>query len=164
MATDRPVVLTLFIIALYILQLRGDNVASLSDSLDCYNEKFNFTKKCNISINGQGELDDFVNNLATNDDKDRCIQIFLTGKSVYSLDILKIMRIKLGTGGGLVIIGVTDPQVTITNTSNLEELINTSLVANVSLVVLDGLVFTECPVPVVLEEVSIVIVQNCTFM
>ena len=39
-----------------------------------------------------------------------------------------------------------------------------TLIANVSLVVLDRLIFTECPVPVVLEEVSTVIVQNCEFM
>ena len=161
MATDRLVVLT---IVLYILQsVRGEYVASLSDGLDCYKERFNFTERFNVSISGQGELDDFANNLATNksDNKDRCIQLILTGKS-YSLDVIKVMGIKLGTNGGLVIVGVANPRVTITS---LEQLINRSaLVANVLLVVLNGLLFAECPVPVVLEEVSIVIVQNCVFM
>ena len=121
--------------------------------------------KYNISINGLSELNDFVNKL-TDNDEDRCIQLFLTGKS-YTLDMINIMRSKLGTSGGLVIVGVPNLRVTksyIANMPSLEELINSTLVANVSLVVLDGLVFTECPVPVVLERVSTVIVQNCVFM
>ena len=79
------------------------------------------------------------------------------------------MRMKLGTSGGLVIVGATNPRVTINcvvaNVSDLEELINNStLVTDVSLVVLDGLLFAQCPVPVVFEEISTVIVQNCVFM
>ena len=79
------------------------------------------------------------------------------------------MRMKLRTSGGLVIVGATNSRVTINcvvaNVSDLEELTNNStLVANVSLVVLDGLLFAQCPVPVVLEEVSTVIGQNCVFM
>ena len=161
MATDRPSVV---LIVLCILQFRCNNVASSSgDSLDCFNERFNSTKISNTSINGQSELNDFINKLPDNDE-DRCIQLSLTGKS-YTLDMTNITRMKLGAGGGLVIVSVVNPRVTISiaNVSNLEELINSSLVANVSLVVLDGLVFTECPVPVVLEEVSTVIVQNCEF-
>ena len=159
MATDRTFVV---LIVLCILQFRC--TASSSDSLGCFNERFNFTKISNISINGQSELNHFVNNLA--DDEDGCIQLFLTGKS-YTLDMIEIMRIKLGTSGGLVIIGVTNPRVRIkciASLPSLEELINSTLVANVSLVVLDGLVFTKCPVPVVLERVATVIVQNCEFM
>ena len=166
MATDRPIVL----IVLCILQFGCNNVQSSSESLDCSDERFNSTNNISTTINGQRELDDFVNNVtSTNDDKDRCIQLSLTGES-YSLDIIKIMRMKLGTSGGLVIVGAaSNPRVTINcvvvNVSDYKELINNStLVANVSLVVLDGLLFTECPVPVVLEEVSTVIVQNCVFM
>ena len=165
MATDRPIVL----IVLCILQFDCSSVASSSESLDCSDERFNSTRIISTTINGQRELSDFVNNVtSTNADKDRCIQLLLTGKS-YSLDIIKIMRMKLGTGGGLVIVGVANARVAINcvapNVSDLEELINNStLVANVSLVVLDGLLFAECPVPVVLEEVSTVIVQNCVFV
>ena len=162
MATDRPAVV---LIVLCILQFGCNNVASSSDHLDCFDERFSSVKRCiNESIDGQRELDDFVNNLA-DDDEDKCVQLFLTGES-YTLDMIKIMGIKLGGNGGFVIIGTSNPRVTInvSNVSNLKELINSTLIANVSLVVLDRLIFTECPVPVVLEEVSTVIVQNCEFM
>ena len=152
--------------------LSCNNADSNGVILNCFNETINSVVRWNISIYEQEELDKFIDNVtSTNDDKDRCIQLFLTGES-YTLDVMKIMRIKLGAGGGLVIVGVAnDAPVTINcvATSNAisdsEELINNStLVSNVSLVVLDGLLFTECPVPVVLEEVSTVIVQNCVFM
>ena len=146
-----------------------DSSASSRNSLDCFNESMRF----NISINEQGELDDFVDNVTSAADhaderrRNRCIQVLLTGKS-YALDIVKLMGIKLGSGSGLVIVGASKPQVTldcIANYSDLEELKNKSKpLANISLVVLDGLLFTKCPVPVVLEEVSTVIVQNCVFM
>ena len=116
------------------------------------------------------ELDSFVDNITSlNDDADRCIQLFLTGES-YELYIIRIMGIKLGTDGGLVIIGMADSPVTIridcvANVSGLEDLRKRlKPLANVSLVVLDRLRFIECPVPVVIEEVSTVMVQNCVFM
>ena len=78
------------------------------------------------------------------------------------------MGIKLVNDGGLVIIGVADLPVTINciaNASSLEDLRNSlKPLANVSLVVLNGLLLTECPVPVVLEEVLTVIVKNYVFM
>ena len=152
---------------LYILLFGCSNVDS-SDVVDCFSERFDSVTRWNISINGQEELDRFVNNITSlNDDVDRCIQLFLTGKS-YDLDVIRIMATKLGNYGGLVMMGVADPLVTINcfaNSSGLEVLRNSlKPLANVSLVVLDGLLFTECPVPVVLEEVSTVIVQNCVFM
>jgi len=125
-----------------------------------------------VSINGQEELDNFIDSVTsfTVNDKNRCIQLLLNGLS-YKLDLIKVMSasaVELGTGGGLVMIGVSKPRVTINcvaNSSELEELrSNLRPIANVSLVVLDGLKFTGCPVPVVLEEVSTVIVQNCDFM
>ena len=139
-----------------------------SDILDCFDERFDSVIRWNISLYEQEELDSFVDNITSlNDEADRCVQLFLTGKS-YELDIIRIMGLKLGNDGGFVVIGVADPPVTIkcvVNASSLEDLRNSlKPLANVSLVVLDGLLFTECPVPVVLEEVSTVIVQNCLFM
>ena len=160
----------LLLIVLCILQFSCDVADSNGGVLNCFNERFDSVVRWNVSIDKQEELDNIVHNItSTNDDKDRCIQLFLTGKS-YALDIIKIMRMKLGTSGGLVIVGAaSNPRVTINcvvaNVSDLEELINNStLVADVSLVVLDGLLFAQCPVPVVLEEVSTVIVQDCLFM
>ena len=126
MASDCPAVV---LIVLCILQFGCNNVASSSDNLDCFDERFNSVKRCiNESIDGQRELDDFVNNLA-DDDEDKCVQLFLTGES-YTLDMIKIMGIKLGGDGGLVIVGVSNPRVTInvTNVSK-EELINSTLIA-----------------------------------
>ena len=173
MATSRPTYgPILLLIVLCIVQLSCNNADSNGDILNCFNETINSVVRWNISIDDQEELDKFIGNAtSTNDDKDRCIQLFLTGES-YTLDVMKIMGIKLGTGGGLVIVGVANNAPVTINcvaTSNAisdsEELINNStLVTKVSLVVLDGLLFTGCPVPVVLEEVSTVIVQNCVFM
>ena len=167
MAANRPV-FTWPIIILYVLQFSCDNVDSTSEILNCYNERFDSVVKSNISINEQIELNNFVNNVTSfaGGQEDRCIQLFLTGES-YTLDMIKIMGIKLGANGGLVIIGVPDQPVEIdcaADATGLEDLKNSlKPLANVSLVVLDGLLFTECPVPVMLEEVSTVMVQNCVF-
>ena len=173
MATSRRPIYgpILLLIVLCIVQFSCNNADSNGDILNCFNETIDSVVRWNISIDEQEELDEFIDNATSTNDKDRCIQLFLTGES-YTLDVMKIMGIKLGTGGGLVIVGVANNAPVTINcvaTSNAisdsEELINNStLVAKVSLVVLDGLLFTECPVPVVLEEVSTVIVQNCVFM
>ena len=155
-------------IVLCILLFSCSNVDS-SDSLDCFSDRFNSAVIRNVSINGQEELDNFVDDVISfmDDDTDRCIQLFLT-REVYKLDMIKVMGVKLGTGGGLVMVGVANPRVTINcvaSISGLEELrSNLKPIANVSLVVLNGLKFAGCPVPVVLEEVSTVIIQNCDFM
>ena len=156
------------IINFYILQFIYYNADSTGENLNCFNERFDSVTKSNISISEQGDLDDFVDSITSfTNIKDRCIQLFLTGES-YTLDMVKIMRIKLGSDGGLVIVGLSDQSVKlncVADASGLEDLRNSlKPLANVSLVVLDGLIFTECPVPVVLEEVSTVIVQNCVFM
>ena len=49
--------------------------------------------------------------------------------------------------------------------SGLEELMSVFRpLSEALLVVLDGLLLTGCPIPVVLEEVSTVIVRDCEFM
>ena len=157
-------------LVLYIL-LFFCATAYSSDVLHCFSEKFNSeaTAKWNVTIHGQEELNNFVDNVTSFKSKnmDRCIQLFLTGKN-YKLDIIKVMKIELGTGGGLVIAGLTKRRVKINcvaNVSGFEELKSIlKPLSNVSLVVLDGLLFTGCPIPVVLEEISTVIVQNCEFM
>ena len=162
--------LTSAINVMYILLFSCSSVDS-NHSMDCFSERFNDSVAIlNVSINGQEELDDFIDNVTslTVDDKNRCIQLLLNELS-YKLDVIKVMSVvKLGTGGGLVLVGVAKPRVTINcvaNSSELEELrSNLKPIANVSLVVLDGLKFTGCPVPIVIEEASTVIVQNCDFM
>ena len=51
-----------------------------------------------------------------------------------------------------------------TGFSDLEMLSKTvQPLSRASLVLLDGLVFIGCPVPILIEEASNVIVQNCVF-
>lgn len=161
---------SLLLIEFCILLFGCNKVDSSDETFNCFSERFDSTIRWNISINGQEELDNFVDNITSfpdYDDADRCIQLFLTEKS-YELDVIKLMRIKLGTGGGLVMVGVANSHTIINctaNVSGLEKLRNSlKPLANVSLVALDGLTFTRCPVPFVLEEVSRVMVQNCDFM
>ena len=99
-----------FVPLLFYVLLFSCTIVDSSDVVDCFSERFNSVTRWNISINGQEELDRFVDNITSiNDDADRCIQLFLTGKS-YNL---RIMGIKLGNDGGLVMVGVADPLVTI---------------------------------------------------
>ena len=51
-----------------------------------------------------------------------------------------------------------------TSLSDLEELSKTiQPLSRASLVLLDELVFTGCPIPILIEEASNVIIQNCIF-
>jgi len=122
-----------------------------------------------VHVNNQAELDDFINNATSFTDKtaNRCIQLSLTGGK-YTLDVVKIMQLKLGTGGGLMVVGVgVDGGVDINctaSTSNLNELRNTFRpISHVALIAFDGLIFNSCPVPIVIEEVSVVVIKNCVF-
>ena len=154
------------IAAVFYALLFTYNTVESRDNLNCSSERFDATVRRNVTINGQEELDSFFDNLSLFT-KDRCIQLYLTEQS-YNLDIIKIMRMKLGTTGGLAIFGVANPRVKIncvSDVSGLDKLKSVlKALSNVSLVVLEGLTFIGCPVPVVLEEVSTVIVQNCDFM
>ena len=52
----------------------------------------------------------------------------------------------------------------IASTSNLDELRSIFRpISNIALVAFDGLIYDSCPVPIVIEEVSVVVVKNCTF-
>ena len=158
---------------LYILLLfanKADSSESSGDTSDpCFSHKFDYKSRWNVTIYGQEELDNFIENVMSFEVKsiDRCIQLFLTGE-YYKLDIIKMMKIKLGTGGGLVVVGTATPLVKINciaRVSELKELSNlTTPLSNVSLIVLNGLMFTGCLVPVLLENVSTVLIKNCKFM
>jgi len=122
-----------------------------------------------VHVNNQAELDDFINNATSFTEKtaNRCIQLSLTGGK-YILDVVKIMQLKLGTGGGLMVIGVGVAGGVIINctagTSNLDELRNIFRpISHVALIAFDGLIFSSCPVPIVIEEVSVVVIKNCVF-
>ena len=161
---------SVFTTVLYTL-LAFCNIADTSHDIlnSCFSERFNSISTWNVTVHGQEELNVFVSNVTSLKSKsvDRCIQLYLTGKN-YTLDIIKLMKMELGTGGGLVMVGLANPRVEINCVASVSELKELRSIfrpiSNVSLVVLEGLLFTSCPVPVVLEEVSNVIVQNCEFM
>ena len=179
MATNRFRI-SIYLAVYYSFVVYDTSVAS-SDSvfLNCFSERFNSAATWNVSIDGQEELDSFVDNLTSSTQNsssnsreliERCIEVSLTGTS-YRLDVIKLMKVKLGVGGGLVVQAATNRSrvkincVASSVSTSLEELESAlKPLSNVSLVVLDGLIFTGCPVPVLFEEISTVIVQNCDFM
>ena len=93
-----------------------------------------------------------------------CIQLLLIGDS-FKLDPLQLMGMKLDANASLVIIG---DSVNIHCTSNItdqEELMGMlQPISRAQSVLFDGLVFTKCPVPIVIEEVYNVMIQNCVFL
>ena len=122
----------------------------------------------NVTVVDQRALDDVLRNITRSLTSEtvttnKCIRLVLTSE-VYQLDIVRLMELKLGVGGGLIMMGVADRPVIecINKVSDLELLKNVS-VSKVSVVMLDGLIFNGCPVPIVFEEVSVVVVKNCVF-
>lgn len=130
-------------------------------------------KKWNhVSIANQSELDQFVKTASDiwNYNIGRCIHLSLAGDNNYTLDIVDFMNVtssSLADNGSLVIQAVGS-KVEIncmsdqTDLDKLRQILQP--ISNALLVLLDGLVFINCPVPVLIEEVSVVIIQNCVFL
>ena len=119
-----------------------------------------------VTITNQSELNQFLNN-ATSRDNIRCVHLSLAAGNSYKLDIVKFMQINLEHNASLTVVGEgggVDINCT-ASLSDLEELrkLNLSL-SRASLVMLDGLVFTSCPLPIVIEEVLTVVINNCHFL
>ena len=145
--------------------------------LSCDRVKANYIFECftddiynwTVSVHNQTELDNFMEQATAFTDTSRCIQLSLIGnlRIRYRLDIVKLMQIKLGISGGLIVVGTNSP-VEIdcgANVSNIQQSEGVPKpISNSSLVVFDGLTFVKCPVPIMIEEASTVVVQNCDFM
>jgi len=117
-------------------------------------------------ITDQRELDEFIQDSIVSNSRNatRCVHLSLVGDS-FKLDLLQLMRINLGTNGSLMITGNSVIISCTTNVTDLEELRDIlQPISRALLVLLDGLVFTRCPVPIVIEEMSTVIIQNCVFL
>ena len=122
------------------------------------------------SITKQSELDQFVESIRTNHNDSSCIELSLTGNNSYTLDIVDFMNVTsffIANNGSLIMQG-RGGKVDIncvSSKSDLNELLRIlQPISNAWLVILDGLVFISCPVPVLIEEVSTVMVQNCVFL
>ena len=138
-----------------------------NNSLDCYNNNVRSTSNWSVHADNQAELDDFMTNATsfTDETANRCIRVSLTG-SKYTLDVVKMMQLKLGTSGSLIVVGVVGHvEIDCTaSTTNLNKLIKSfKPISNISLVAFSGLVFNSCPVPIIIEEVSVVVVNSCVF-
>jgi len=122
-------------------------------------------------LNDQAEMDQFILAVETNSTKTLndviCIEVSVTNSDIYKIDILKLMTVNLGSNGSLIIIGVADHVVfdCTMDQYDLDELRNLfKPLTGASLIVLDRLVFIACPVPFVIEETKMVVIQNCVFL
>ena len=136
----------------------------LSNNVDCVCPK-------DVLIKNQTELDRYTKDViqsptrANNDT--RCIQWSLTG-SAYQLDLIKLMKINLQQNDSLIIQGHNGTMVDIDcvgRPSYLEEFGLEAIrpLSHASLIVLDSLNIMGCPVPILIEEVSKVMINNCVF-
>ena len=118
-----------------------------------------------VSVADQSQLDQFINNVTSPSNRGNTsdIHLSLAGDNTYVLDIIKLMRININSSS-LIIEGkdgLAKIDCTAASQPDPETLIQPLL--NASLVQMDGLVFTGCPVPIMIEEASNVIIQNCVF-
>ena len=157
--------MSFFILSWFVFLSYTTTCANGSYILKCSDGMYNWT----VSVHDQAELDNFMEQATSPIDKNtsRCIQLSLTGDFRYRLNIVKMMQIQLGTAGGLIIMGVNGGTVAIdcvASVPDMEELKRSlTPISNTSLVVFDGLTFVKCPVPILIEEVSLIVVQNCEF-
>ena len=120
----------------------------------------------NRKINSQDELDRYIEDAIRSGNNDtRCIQWTLIG-SAYQLDLIKLLKIQLQQNDSLIIQG-HNGRVAIDCVGgplNLEEDLEAiQPLSHASLFVLDSLNFMGCPVPILVEEVSKVVISNCVF-
>ena len=121
-----------------------------------------------VLIRNQTELDRYLDDEISYRRKNnatRCIQWILTGRS-YQLDMVELMKINLQQSDSLIIQGHNGNMVDVNcvgGPANMEELFKTVQPLHSSLLILDSLTFVECPVPLLIEEVSKVLISNCIF-
>ena len=117
----------------------------------------------NVVARDQQELDQLLSNLSSQSSNTPVYVEILFAGDIFRLDVVELMRVHftsltmIGSGGQVYIDcvgGQSDLEVL---RSNLQPL------SIVSLFSIDGLVFTKCPVPLLIEEASTVVIQNCVF-
>ena len=114
-----------------------------------------------ILVRNQSEIDRFMDTgppIAT------CVHLCLVGGNTYEVNMMKMML--WSTNNSLIMESKNDTaKIDCTaDSSDLEELRKTLRpLSRASLVLLDGLIFTGCPVPILIEEASNVFIKNCVF-
>ena len=123
----------------------------------------------NVSVVSQSDLDQFIQNVSAYNYSDqkkavttKCLYLSLTAGD-YELDIIKLM--KISTNGSLVITGKSEGGSVGINckADGLVGMEDLQPLSRALLVLLDGLIFTGCPVPILIEEAFTVVIQNCVF-
>ena len=119
-------------------------------------------------VSEQSQLDEFVINVSSHASEHKCVELLLVGNS-FNLDLLQMMRTELGANGSLMVTGNSPSSSVvvncISNVTDPEELRDMlQPISRAQLVIFDGLVFTKCPVPIVIEEVYNVMILNCVFL
>ena len=143
-------------------------IALMSRRVSCVNpaEPYRTCSVTNLTISNQSQLDIFLTDTSLYDNSTKCIQLLLIGNT-FNVNLLQLMRINLGTNGSLAITG-GDSEVSINcsiNVTDQEELRDMlQPISRAHLVLFDGLRFTKCPVPIVIEEVHNVMILNCVFL
>ena len=127
------------------------------------------SRECSINmmITNESELEQFLNSAGASRHNISCVHLSLAAGNSYKLDIVKFMQINLEHNASLKVVGEgggVDINCT-ASLSDLEELRKLNLsISRASLVLLNGLVFTACPVPIVIAEVLTVVISNCHFL
>ena len=120
---------------------------------------------CSVTrIHNQSQFDLIINSYSdTNHSTITCIHLLLIG-SRFNVDIQQLMAINFSS------LAITAGNETVdihcaTNVTDLEELREMlQPISRAQSVLFDGLVFTQCPVPIVIEEVYNVMILNCVFL
>ena len=130
----------------------------------------NFGENCfntsTVTITDQTQLDKVIQESVSsgNSNTTQCIHWSFAGDT-FQLNLVQLLRINLPINGSLTIKGNSvNLQCTtnITDKERLQEILEP--ISRARVVLFDGLVFTECPVPIVIEEVYNVVIQNCVFL
>ena len=124
----------------------------------------------NVLLTTQSELYQFVETARLDHNDSKCIYLSLVGNISYTLDIVDFMNVtssSIANSGSLVVQGIGGKVEIdcVSSRSDWDELLQILRpISNALLVVLDELVFINCPVPVLIEEVSTVVIKNCVFL
>ena len=150
-----------------VFYLLSISVVSLISNVNSYCEP---ETEWNVLITNQSELDQFVETARLNHNDSKCIYLSLVGNISYTLDIVDFMNVtgfSIANSGSLIVQGIGGKVEIdcVSSQSDQDELLQILRpISNALLVVLDELVFINCPLPVLIEEVSMVMIQNCVFL
>ena len=125
-------------------------------------------------VSNQLQLDQFLDNITSQRQdrgRARCIQLSLSG-GTYHLNVTKFVHgidlkkndslIVRGEHGAVNIYCLVDDSANISQ-NGISEFLQSRRILNASMVVFDGLVFTGCLLPIYVEKVNTVVIQNCVF-